>query len=182
MRKLLIAIAAAAALALPAAASASGSLWPVHGHFLFAKLSGTGSTFAATSTTASGSIVAGNPLAGGTFSANLSTNWAQATTKTGDHGTLSCAPATLKLTLTAATSPANTETSTLTGRTCTFTNTDGTVFRGFFGRGVATGTGTLSGLTGTAERAFLRQKADGTVKGIVFARPTLAAHQTGDGH
>jgi hypothetical protein len=182
MRKLLIAIAAAAALALPAAAAASGILWPVHGHALFAKLSGTGATFAASSTTASGSIVAGSPLAGGTFSANLSTNWAQATTKTGDYGTLSCAPATLKLTLTAATSSANTETSTLTGRTCTFTNTDGTVFRSFFGRGIATGAGTLSGLTGTTERAFLRQKADGTVKGIVFARQTLAAHQTGDGH
>jgi len=181
MRKLLIAIAAAAALALPAAASASGILWPVDGHFLFAKLSGTGSTFAAASTTASGSIVAGNPLAGGTFSANLSTNWALASTKTGDNGTLSCAPATLKLTLTAATSPTNTESSTLTGRTCAFTKTDGTVFRGFFGRGVATGAGTLSGLTGTAERAFLRQKADGTVKGIVFARQTLAEHQTGDG-
>src|SRR6266852_7183708 len=160
MRKLLITIAvAAAAIALPAAASAS---LPVHGHVLFAKLAGTNATtFAATSSTVSGSVVAGDPLERGTFSASLSTNWAAATTKTTDRGTLSCAPATLTLTLTAATSAANTETSTLAERTCTFTRRDGTVFRGFFGRGTATGAGTLSGLTGM-ERAFLTQRNDGS--------------------
>lgn len=192
MRELLITIAiGAAAIALPAAASAS---LPVHGHVLFAKLSGTNATtFAASSSTVSGSVVAGDPLERGTFSASLSTNWAAATTKTSDRGTLSCAPATLTLTLTAATSAANTETSTLAGRTCTFTRRDGTVFRGFFGRGIATGAGTLSGLTGM-ERAFFTQKNDGSVRGMVFAglsadfgrafmaSQRLAEHLIGDSH
>jgi hypothetical protein len=195
MRNFLITIAAvAAAIALPAAASASATSLPVHGHVLFAKLAGTNATtFAATSSTVSGSVVAGDPLERGTFSASLSTNWAAATTKTTDRGTLSCAPATLTLTLTAATSAANTETSTLAGRTCTFTRRDGTVFRGFFGRGTATGAGTLSGLTGM-ERAFLTQRNDGSVRGMVFAgfspalgrefafRQGLAEHLIGDFH
>jgi hypothetical protein len=172
MRKLLIMIFAAAALALPVAASAHNGHHN-HGlhhgmHGLFTKLSGTGSSFAGASATASGSIVAGNPLASGTFAATLTTDWSQATSKTGEHGTLLCAPASLALTLTDSASSSNTASSTVTGKTCAFTKSDGTVFRGFFGKGSVTGAGTLSGLTGM-ERAFLTQKADGTVKGAVFA-------------
>jgi hypothetical protein len=213
MRKLLIAIFATAALAIPAAASAHG-LHHHHGqqghanhglhvlangmhngmhmHALFTKLSGTGTSFAGASATASGTIAAGGPLASGTFAATLTTNLSAATTKTNDHGTLSCAPASLALTITDSASAANTASGTLTGKTCSFTKSDGTIFRGFFGKGTVTGAGTLSGLTGT-ERAFLTQKADGTVKGAVFAgfgegmgqkvfaaREMDAAHTTGN--
>jgi hypothetical protein len=173
MRKLLIMIFAAAALALPVAASAhdgghfnNGLHHGAHG--LFTKLAGTGSSFAGNSATASGTIVAGNPLASGTFAATLTTDWSQSTSKTGQHGTLACAPASLALTLTDSASSSNTTSGTLTGKTCTFTKSDGTVFRGFFGKGSVTGAGTLSGVTGM-ERAFVTQKADGTVKGAVFA-------------
>jgi len=193
MRKLLLLVFATAALALPVAASAHDGDHFHHG--LFAKLSGTGSSFGASSATASGTIVAGNRLASGTFAATLATDWSQSTTKSGEHGTLACAPASLKLTLTDSASSANTTSSTLTGKSCTFTKSDGTVFRGFFGRGTVTGTGTLSVITGM-ERAFLTEKADGSVHGAVFAgfseilgarftaQKIDAEHQTGtcDGH
>ncbi|HWX09456.1 MAG TPA: hypothetical protein VNY33_05725 [Gaiellaceae bacterium] len=196
MRKLMIMIAATAALALPVAASAHDG-WHNHHHMhgLFTKLSGTGTSFAGASATASGTIAAGNPLASGTFAATLTTDWSHSTSKTGEHGTLVCAPGSLALTLTDSASSANTTSSTVTGQTCAFTKSDGTVFRGFFGKGSVTGAGTLSGLTGM-ERAFLTQKADGTVHGAVFAglgevlgarytaQKTDAAHATGtcDGH
>ena len=177
MRKLMLLLLATAALALPAAASAHG--WHHHHHGLFTRLTGTGTSFGGSSATASGSVVAGSPLASGTFAATLTTDLSQATSRTSEHGTLSCAPATLALTVTDSASTANTTSGTLTGKTCTFTKTDGTVFRGFFGKGSITGTGTLSGLTGM-ERAFLTQKADGTVRGAVFAGfdQVLSAHFT----
>jgi hypothetical protein len=194
MRKLLILIAAAAVLALPAVASAHvGHGWHHnngHHHGLFTKLAGTGTSFAGASATASGTVAGSNLLAAGTFTATLSTNWSQSTTKTNDHGALSCAPATLALTITDSASAANTTTGTITGQTCAFTKTDGTIFRGFFGHGTVTGAGTLAGLTGM-ERAFLTQKSDLSVKGAVFAGvgevqslkytadKTDASHQTG---
>ena len=191
MRKLLIILAAVSALALPAAAAAHGTWWH-HDHALFAKLSGTGTSFGGSSATASGQIVAGHVLSSGTFSASLTTDWTQSTTKTGEHGTLVCAPASLSLTLTDSASSANTESSKITGKSCTFSKTDGTVFRGFFGAGSVTGAGTLASLSGHMERAFLMQKADGTVHGAVFAgfgavlgreftsREQFAEHQDGD--
>src|SRR5260221_2512844 len=168
MRKLRIILAAVAMLALPAAASAHSSWWH-HDHALFAKLSGTGTSFGGSSATASGQIVAGHVLSSGTFSASLTTDWTQSTTKTGEHGTLVCAPASLSLTLTDSASSANTESSKITGKLCTFTKTDGTVFRGFFGAGSVTGAGPLASLSGHMERALLMQKADATVHGAVFA-------------
>lgn len=176
MRKLTTTLIAAAALALPTAAFAHdgnghGGNHHGFGHHngaaLFTKVSGTGTSFALASATASGTI-AGNQLASGTFAASLSTDWTKSDTKTTDHGTLVCAPSTATVTLTDSASTANTATGTLVGKTCDFTKTDGTIFRGFFGKGTVTGTGTLAALTGT-ERAFLSQKADGTVSGAVFA-------------
>jgi hypothetical protein len=167
MRKLLIPLVACAALALPAAASAHDAWWHHRFPGVFARVSGTGTSFAGTSATASGSIVAGKPVASGTFSATLNTTWSQATTRTGEHGTLSCAPASLVLTLTDSASPANHTTATLTGRTCTFTKSDGTTFRGFVGRGSIVGAGTLANVSGV-EHVFLMQRADGSVHGMVF--------------
>jgi hypothetical protein len=186
MRKLTMTLFAAAALALPTAAFAHNghgghhhnfghhhgaalfmNFSQHHGAALFTKLSGTGTSFALSSSTASGTF-AGDPLATGTFAANLSSDWTKSETKTTDHGTLVCAPATATVTLTDGASSANTAAGTLTGKTCDFTKADGTIFRGFFGHGSVTGTGTLAGLTGT-ERAFMSQQADGTVKGAVFA-------------
>ena len=131
-------------------------------------------------------------LATGTFAASLSTNWSAATTKTFDQGTLSCAPATATITLTGATTT-NTVSSPLTGKTCAWTKTDGTVVRTFFGKGAVTAAGMLAPLTGSTGKAFLFQKADGTVSGAVFAgrheaeglttfavREHEAAHKTGD--
>src|SRR5919109_4393749 len=116
-KKLLIPLFAAAALALPAAASAH--FGHHHHHALFAKLSGTGTSFTASSATANGTL-ASDKLGTGTFTASIATDWANATSHTGDRGTLSCAPATATLTLTGS-NAANTATASLTGRTCTFT-------------------------------------------------------------
>lgn len=190
MRKLLIVIGAVAALALPAAASAHGHWWH-HEHGLFAKLSGTGTSFSSNSATASGTIVSGSVLSAGTFNASLTTDWSKAETKNTEHGTLSCAPSSVALTLVDSASSSNTATSTVTGKTCSFTKSDGTVVRGFFGKGSVTGAGTLGSLAGM-ERVFLMQKADGTVHGAAFAgfgavlgaqftaREHTAEHQDGD--
>jgi hypothetical protein len=149
MKRILIALIATAALAAPTAASAH------HGHGLYAKLTGTGTSFAGTSATASGTIAKGTLLDSGTFSASLATTWSSATAKTFDRGTLSCAPATASLNV------AGTLASNLTGRTCAFTKTDGTVVRAFFGRGTADAAGTRAKL-------WLMQKADGSVQGAVW--------------
>ena len=65
MRKLLLPLLATAALALPAAAAAHGLHH--HHHGVFAKVSGTGTSFAGNTATASGSITRseklGRPLA-----------------------------------------------------------------------------------------------------------------------
>jgi hypothetical protein len=177
MRKLTMTLIAAAALALPTAAFAhdgngsGGHHFGFHHHgggsALFTKVSGTGASFSLAGASVTGTFT-GSPLASGTVSATLATNWAQSTTKTSDHGTLVCAPSTATVVLTDSAASANTSTGTLTGKTCSFTKTDGTIFRGFFGKGTVTGTGTLAALTGD-ERAFLSQKSDGTVSGAVFA-------------
>lgn len=190
MRRLILPLLATAALAVPATAFAH------HGHHhhraLLAKVSGTGSSFAASSATASGAIARSEKLGTGTFALSLSTDWSKATTRSGDRGTLSCAPGTATLTLTGATS-SNTLKSSLAGKTCTFTPKTGTAVSAFFGRGTATGTGTLASLTGKTAKAFVVRKDDGTVRGAVFAgvrdRRTLAffardehraGHEAGD--
>jgi hypothetical protein len=159
MKRILLTLIAGAALAAPTAAFAHGG-WRHHHHGLYAKLSGTGTSFSGTTATASGSIVKGTLAGSGAFSLSLSTTWSSATTKTGDRGTLSCAPATASLTLAG-------NGSTLTGKTCSFTKTDGTVLRGFFGKGTA---------NGKAERLWLLQKSDGTVKGVVWVRSPKTSH------
>ena len=96
------------------------------------------------------------------------------------------------LTLTGATTT-NTASAPLTGKTCTWTKTDGTKVSTFFGKGTVTAAGTLAALNGKTGKAFLFQKADGTVKGGVFAgmhtdrrlavfsvREHNAANNTGD--
>jgi hypothetical protein len=166
MRRLLLSLLAVAALATPSAALAHGR-WHHH-HSLLAKLSGTGTSFAGSSATASGSVAMSDMLGNGTFSATITTDWTKATTRTGDRGTLSCAPSTAALTLTGAIS-SNTVSGTLTGKTCKWTPTTGSVVSGFFGRGTVTGAGTAAKLTGSTGEAFLVQRSDGTVKGGVFA-------------
>jgi hypothetical protein len=139
MKKLLISI--LVALALPAAASA-------HHHSLYARLSGTG-----TLANANGTMLSGK-LGTGTFHAAVTVTGA-ATTHTGEHGSLSCWPATATVTLTGA----STVSSTLTGRQCTFTPAGTTTAAGslFFGRN-----------TTTNIKAFLVAKASGAVHGAVF--------------
>src|SRR5437868_10132935 len=125
MKKLLIALGTAALLATCSAAYAcdhNGSHTGTLGMFAafksgdndnnggtFAKLSGTGSSFGGTTSTATGSIVAGNDHVNGHWNAALSTTWSSATTKTwtdndgdADDGTVtvSCAPSTATVTLT----------------------------------------------------------------------------------
>jgi len=147
MKKLLITI--LVALAIPATASA-------HRHSLFARLSGTG-----TLANANGTMLSGK-LGTGTFHAAVTVTGA-ATTHTGEHGTLSCAPATAAVTLTGT----STVTSTLTGRQCTFTPAGTTTAAGslFVGRNTPTNT-----------KALIVAKADGTVHGAVVT----GLHHHGD--
>jgi hypothetical protein len=158
---------AAAALAIPAGALAHGGHHHHH-HGMLAKLSGTGTSFGGATATAAGSVAGAGALSTGTFNASLSTNWSAATTKTFEHGTLSCAPATATLSVVGGTAT-NTLSSSLTGKTCAWTKTGGATVRAFFGKGTVTAAGTLAVLNGKTGRAFLFQKADGTVKGGVFA-------------
>ena len=148
MKKLVLSLLATAALAVPSSA------WAHHGHHhhALAKLSGTGTSFGAATATASGSIVGGS-LESGTFAATVATDWAKAVNHSTDRGSLSCAPATATLTLNATA----TAQSSLTGKTCTWTPTTGSVVRAFFGRNATV-------------KALLMQKSDGTVKGAAFAR------------
>lgn len=173
----LITLLAAAALAAPGSALA----WFGHHHAaLFAKLSGTGTSLGDATATATGSVEFSSKLSGGsTFGASFSTNWSQATTKTTDFGTLTCAPSNATVVLHDANSSSDTLTGSLSGRACTFTKTDGTVFRGFVGRGTASGAGTLGGLSGVGEKAFFLEKPDGTVKGMALAGFT---RHEGDDH
>ena len=167
MKRLLIPLAAAAALAVPAGALAWGGHHHHGTHFgffadrdaVFSKLSGTGTSFGASSATSSGSITAGNPLGSGTYSASLTTDWAHATMHTFDKGTVSCAPATGTLSLASGTKSASLA---LTGKTCSFTPTGGSTKYAFFGSGAASGA-----LTGT-DRVFLREDSTGAVHGVVF--------------
>lgn len=170
-RRLILPLLAAAALALPAAAAAhDGWHWHHHRTALFAKLSGTGTSFAGSGATAKGTL-ASDLLGTGTFAASIATNWTAATTRTGDRGTLRCAPATATLTLTGSTTADNASAS-LTGTTCTFAPAGATTTAAamFFGRAAGlVAAGSLAGLNGTAAKAFLRQGADGTVRGAVLA-------------
>ena len=200
MKTLMTICATAIALAIPASALAhdgNGHAWGHfrghhHGHSGVVKLAGTGTSFGSASATASGTITGKDPLATGTFAATVTTNWVASQTKTFDKGALSCAPATATLTITGTTAT-NTLSASLTGRTCAFTKTDGTIVRSFFGNGTETGAGALASLTGKTGKAFLFQKADGTVSGAVFGgrhdgedfktfavREHDAAHETGD--
>jgi hypothetical protein len=179
MRKLLIALVAAAAFAAPASAIACRSH---HGSarltsfthrqgggdhdngVLFAKVTGTGTSFGGGTATASGSSV-GNNNQTGTWSASLSTTWSSATPKTwthddgdndGDDGTftVSCAPATASLTLTNG----STTTSSLTGKTCSWT-ANGTTTYAFIGTDST-----------HSVRAFLKEDSSGNVTGAVVTR------------
>jgi hypothetical protein len=197
MKTLMTICATAIALAIPASALAHDGdghgVKHFRGHSGLVRLAGTGTSFGSNAATASGTVTGKDPLATGTFAATVSTNWAASQTKTFDQGALSCAPATATLTVTGTTAT-NTLSSSLTGKTCAFTKTDGTIVRSFFGSGTITGAGTLAPLTGKTGKAFLFQKADGTtVSGAVFggrhegegfktfaAREHDAAHKTGD--
>jgi hypothetical protein len=170
MRKLLLTLFAATALAAPTAASAHGDRGGHHRSVL-ARLTGTGTSFAGATASASGTLVGrSDTLTTGTFSLSLTNDLAKATTRTSDRGTLTCEPATASLTLASSTSSADTVTASLTGKTCTWTKAGSTqTVRAFFARGTATGAGTLASLTGKTEKAFLLQRADGSVRGAVFA-------------
>jgi hypothetical protein len=167
MKKLLTALIAVMALAVPAAASAHGGHGRHHAALL-ASVSGTGVSLTNSSAAVTGSIARSEKLGTGTFAATVTTDWTKATTRTGKHGTLACAPSTAALTLIGA-AASNTLRSTLTGKTCKWTPTGGTTTNAFFGRGAATGAGALASLTGTTAKAWLVQKSDGTVRGAVFA-------------
>lgn len=178
MRTLITICATAVALAIPAGALANdgnGGMgqhhhfgWSHHHSAQLAKLTGTGTSFAGSSATASGAVAGVDALSTGTFSASLSTNWAASTTKTSDRGALSCAPATATLSIVGATTT-NTLSSSLTGKTCTWTKTDGTAVSMFFGHGTVVGAGALVSLNDAMGKAFLFEKADGTVTGSAFA-------------
>jgi hypothetical protein len=172
MKKLMTICAAAAALAIPASALAHDGhhhhfRWHHH-HHAIAKLSGAGTSFGANTATASGAARS-IKLGTGTFSATLSTNWSAATTRTFDRGTVSCAPATATLSLVGATTTNTLSAPALTGKTCAWTKTGGATVRMFFGKGTVTAAGTLASLNGTTGKAFLFQRADGTVAGAAFA-------------
>src|SRR5262245_23665659 len=166
MKRVLINLIAGAALVAPTTALAPGGLPYHHSLGVFAKLSGTGSSFSGTTASATGSVTKGSRLDSGTFTASLTTNWSAATSKTFDKGTLACAPATATLNVTGT--PGNAVSSNLTGKTCSFTKTDGTVVRSFFGRGMAGGTGTFAGLNGLRAKLWLFQRSDGTVNGAAW--------------
>jgi hypothetical protein len=146
MKRLLIT--ALIALAVPAAASAHDG-WHHH-HALLAKLSGTSGTLASSSGT-----LTSDKLGNGTYTATVATTGA-ATTRTGDRGTLSCAPATATLALHGT----STTTATLTGKTCTWTPAGSATAAGsmFWGRSADK---TMKG--------FLVQKTGGSVNGAVLA-------------
>jgi hypothetical protein len=174
VKKLLIPLLATAALAAPAAAWAhdghhghGNRLFGLRGHALLAKVTGTGTSFAGATATASGSIARSNTLGTGTFAVTITNDAAKATTRTGMRGSLKCMPATAAVKLT-GTNAADTASATLTGKTCTWTPTSGTAVSAFFGHGAVTGTGAVATLTGT-ERAFLVQRSDGSVTGVVHA-------------
>ena len=172
MRTLMTICVAAAALAIPAGALAHDGHGGHHHfghHASLAKLSGTGTSFGGATATATGTVVGADALSTGTFSATLSTNWTAATSKTSDRGTLSCAPATATLSVVGATTTNTLSSSALAGKTCAWTKSDGSTVRAFFGKGTVTAAGTLAALNGQTGKAFLFQKADGTVKGGVFA-------------
>ena len=176
MRKLILPLAAAAALALPASALAwgGGDHHRHHGEFGarfsldvhagdnagLEKLSGTGTSFASNSATATGSLVQSADHPNGHFSATLSTTWSSAQSKSfqdndgdSDDGTVtvSCAPSTASITLSNGTS----STASHTGKTCSWTR-NGTTKYAFFG---AASNGT---------RAFLKEEGS-TVSGAVFS-------------
>jgi hypothetical protein len=144
MKKTLIAI--LVALVVPAAASAhDGRHHHHHHHALYARLSGTGTLASAHGT------IASTKLGAGTFTSATTTTGA-ATTRSGNRGTLTCAPATDALTLVGS----STVSLTLTGKSCTWTpagSTNSTSM--FFGRG-------------SNAKAFVVAKSDGTVRGAVF--------------
>jgi hypothetical protein len=210
-KTLLLPTLAAAALVMPSAALAHGGGHHDHGHRAFAafrrdvkhvaafkrdvkhvvvvhktkttvaldaKLSGTGTTFGAASASSSGSIAAGT-LAGGAYTASVSTDWSKATTKTLKNGTVSCAPATATLTIASSTNSAS---SSLTGKTCSWTSNGKTAYA-FIGTGAAAGTGTLESLTGT-ERVILGEDPSGAVHGTASAGSTglELGHIAGTGH
>ncbi|MBV8064211.1 MAG: hypothetical protein JOY73_01650 [Actinobacteria bacterium] len=80
------------------------------------QLSGTGTSFGATSASITGTGLTGT----------LSTTWTSATTKTFGTASISCAPATASLTIGTAAAD------TFTGKTCSWTK-NGTTLYGFFG-------------------------------------------------
>ena len=173
MKKFLLSLTAVAALAAPTGAMANGGHhhhWGWRHAAVLAKVSGTGASFANSSAAVSGTIAKSDKLGTGTFSATVTTDWTKAVTRTGMKGTLACAPASTTLTVTGATAT-DTLSTTLTGKTCKWTPTGGQTVAAFFGRGTSTGAGALAGLTGTTAKAFLWQKADGSVQGAVFAGP-----------
>jgi hypothetical protein len=200
VKKLLLALLATAALAAPAALADHGhnghgpGLFGFHRNVLLAKVSGTGTSFAGATATASGSISRGDKLGTGTFTASITNDATKATTRTGGRGALKCMPATATVKLT-GTNAADTTSATLSGKTCTWTPASGSAVSAFFGRGSVTGTGALASVTGN-ERAFFVQKSDGTVSGVVFAgsrglflgrfegqfeaKQRVAEHQAGD--
>ncbi len=146
MKTLMTICATAIALAIPAGALAHDGHGGKdfrghhHGHSGLVKLAGTGTSFGSATATASGTATSKDSPATGTFAASITTNWAASQTKTFDKGALSCAPATATLTVTGATTT-NTLSASLTGKTCAFTKTDGTIVRSFFGNGTETGAG-----------------------------------------
>jgi len=132
---------------------------------VFEKLAGTGSSFSSAASTASGTV-SGRPLAGGTYSAAITTDWSKATDKKDGR---SCAPATAALTLTDSSSPANSLAASVKGKTCSVGSNSLNIAYVFVGSSSVTGaTGTLSTVTGGG-RVLLVEKAGGTVSGFAFS-------------
>ncbi len=143
MKKPLLPVVAAAALAPPASAFAWGGGHDTHGNFRAGfmggmKLTGTGTSFGATSASVTGS----------SFHGTLATTWSSATTKTFMGTKLSCAPATASITV-------GTTTTSYTGKTCSWTR-NGTTKYAFFGK-ASNRTAAVLGEDGTTVRGAVFQ-------------------------
>jgi len=177
MRRLILGVAGALVLATATAASA----FACHGHHgAVEKLTGTASGLSGASGSASGTIAAGKPLSGGTFTISISTDWTKA--KSGKHG--SCAPATGTVSL-VGTDSSDSITANLHGFTCTVTDSTHNVDAVFGARAKVTGSTGAAAKVGGCGHVFVAEKTDGTAKGFASFRRHGAgygAHRHGRRH
>jgi hypothetical protein len=135
------------------------------------KLAGTASNLANSSATVSGTA-AGAPVANGTFSATVNTDWTKTSFVRNGH---SCSPSTGSVQVTDSSDSANTLTANYTGNTCLVAQMPSSqpstpfVTNVLFGRtNVTSAGGDLSAVKASGHIVIV-QFSDGTVKGYTFA-------------